>query len=116
MLSNDSYIKKHKVSVIKNKLFALSPKVMPSSKQRLAQSLCRKILHEPHIPIHSLKIMPQLWSPEPIPFIMLSEVPGFQHFILHKLTILLIRRDNKPRGWQTKYLLHNIHDSPGKLP
>ena len=29
---------------------------------------------------------------------MLPEVSGFQHFIQHKLSILLIRRNDKPRG------------------
>ena len=33
---------------------------------------------------------------------MLSEVPGFQHLIQHKNTILLIRRNNKPRDRHAK--------------
>ena len=47
---------------------------------------------------------------------MPSEVPGFQHFIQYKLTILLIRRNNKARGRHAEHLLHDIHDTPGKLP
>ena len=93
-----------------------SPEEVPYPKEWFTQSLSRKIPHEPHIPIHPLKIMPQLRSSKPIPFIMLSEVPGFQHFIQHKLTILLIRRNNKLRGRHAEHLLHDIHDSPSKLP
>ncbi len=47
---------------------------------------------------------------------MPSEIPGFQHFIQHKLTILLIRRNNKARGRHAEYLLYDIHNTPGKLP
>lgn len=47
---------------------------------------------------------------------MLSEVPSFQHLIQHKLTILLIRRNDKARGRHAEHLLHDIHDTPCKLP
>ena len=60
--------------------------------------------------------MPKLRFSEATPFIILSEVSGFQHLIQHKNTILLIRRNNKSRGWHAEYLLHDIHYSPGKLP
>ena len=60
--------------------------------------------------------MSKLRFPEAIPGIMLSEVPGLQHLIQHKPPILLIRRNDKPRGRHAEYLLHDIHDTPGKLP
>ena len=47
---------------------------------------------------------------------MPSKVPCLQHLIQHKLTILHIRRNNKPRGRHAEHLLHNIHNSPCKLP
>ena len=93
-----------------------SPEEVPCPEDRLTHSLSRKIPHESYIPIHPLEIMPQLWFPKPIPFIMLSEVPGFQYLVQHKLTILLIRRNDKPRGRHAEHLLHDIHDSPSKLP
>jgi len=40
---------------------------------------------------------------------MPSEVPGFQHFIQHKLTILLTQRNDKSRSRHTEHLLHDIH-------
>ena len=89
---------------------------MPCSEDRFTQSLSRIISHEPYIPIHPLKIMPQLRSSKPIPGIMLSEVPDFQYLIQHKFTILLIRRNNKARGRHAEHLLHDIHNGTGKLP
>ena len=46
---------------------------------------------------------------------MPSEVPGFQHLIQHKPTILLIRRNNKARGRHAEHHLHDIHDTPANF-
>ena len=53
---------------------------------------------------------------KPVPFVVLSKVASLQHLIQHKLTILLMRRNDKPIGRHTEHLLHDIHNGTSKLP
>ena len=90
---------------------------MPYPKEWFTHSLGRKIPHEPYIPIHPLEIMPQLRSSKPIPGIMLSEVPGFQHFIQHNLPYFsfggTIRREAGVRCKPLGYI--NAFPSPFRI-